>query len=80
MDGGGGVSFALRLALWMSRRNGRSLARRLSAERKLPPVGQEEKEFRKQMQPLVRGFRPDLQEELLSEAVAAAVEWSRKQR
>ncbi|GEM_PF-6875273 len=64
----------------MSRRNGRSLARRLAAEKKLPPPGQEEKVFRKWMEPLVRGFPPGLQEKLLSEAVAAAVEWSHKQK
>ena len=64
----------------MSRRNGRSLAQRMAAEKKLPPPGREEKEFRKQMEPLVRGFQPELQEKLLSVAVAAAVEWSRKQR
>lgn len=64
----------------MSRRNGRSLARRLAAEKKLPPAGQEEKEFRKRMEPLVRGFQPRLQEKLLSEAVAAAMEWIQKQR
>lgn len=64
----------------MSRRNGRSLARRLAAERKLPPAGQEEKELRKQLDPLARGFNPDLRERLLAEAVAAAVEWSRTHR
>ena len=64
----------------MSRRNGQSLARRLAAEKKLPPPGQEEKIFREWMEPLVAGFRPQLQEKLLSEAVAAAVEWSRTHR
>ena len=71
---------SLRLALWMSRRNGRSLARRLAVEQELPLPGQEEKVFRKQMEPLVRGFQPELQERLLSEAVAAAVEWSKTHR
>ncbi len=64
----------------MSRRNGRSLARRLAAEKKLPPPGQEEKEFRKHLEPLVRGFDPNAQQRLLSEAVAAAVEWNRTHR
>ena len=64
----------------MSRCNGRSFARRLAAEKKLPPPGQEEKVFRKQMEPLVAGFQPQLQERLLSEAVASAVKWSRTHR
>ena len=64
----------------MSRRSGRSLARRLAAEKKLPLPGQEEKIFRERMEPLVAGFRPKIQEKLLSEAVAAAVEWSRIHR
>ena len=68
------------MALWMRRRNGRWLARRLAAEKKLPLPEQEEKIFRKRMEPLVAGFRPQLQEKLLSEAVAAAVEWSRTHR
>jgi hypothetical protein len=64
----------------MSRRNGRSLARRLASEQKLPPAGQKEKLFRKHLEPLVRQFQPELQEKLLSEAVAAAVEWNRTHR
>ena len=64
----------------MSRRNGRSLARRLASEKKLPPPGQEEKIFKKQMEPLVAGFPPQLQQRLLSEAVASAIEWSRTHR
>ncbi|MDO8730712.1 MAG: hypothetical protein Q7J69_05995 [Candidatus Omnitrophota bacterium] len=64
----------------MSRRNGRLLAQRLASEKKLPPLGQQEKIFRKQMEPLVAGFQPGLQERLLAAAVAAAVEWSKTHR
>lgn len=65
-------------ALWMSRRNGRSLAQRLLAQGKRYPPGQLEKALREQMGPLGAGMEPQMQERLTAEAVAAAKEWLRQ--
>ena len=73
-DGGGGV--ILRFLLWMSRRNGRAVARRLASEGKAS--AQLEKIIREELKPLSRNLSPELQERLLAEGVSAASEWWRK--
>jgi len=62
----------------MSRRNGRSLAKRLIAEGKRTPPDQLEKALREQLEPLGAGMDPQAQERLAAEAVAAAKEWLRQ--
>lgn len=65
-------------ALWMSRRNGRSLAQRLIAQGKRYPPEQLEKVLREQLGPLGAGMEPQAQERLTAEAVAAAKQWLRR--
>ena len=62
----------------MSRRNGRAVARQLAAEGKKCPPGQLEKILQEELKPLGAGMDPRVQERLLEEGVAAAVEWWRK--
>lgn len=65
--------FSLRLAA----SNGRSLARRLTAEGKRYPPEQLDKVLRERLAPLGAGMNPQAQaqERLTAEAVAAAKEW-----
>jgi L-fucose isomerase-like protein len=62
----------------MSRRNGRSVARRLIAEGKRYPPDQLEKTLRERLGPLGAGMDPQVQERLIAEAVAAAEKWRRE--
>ncbi len=62
----------------MSRRNGRSLARRLAAQQKKYSPAQLEDLLREELQPLGKGMDPQVQERLTAEAMAAAKEWWRE--
>jgi len=62
----------------MSRRSGRSLARRLAGQQKKYPLGELEKILRQELGPLGKGMDPRVQERLTTEAVAAAKEWWRE--
>ena len=64
------------MALWMSRRNGRAIARRLKSEEKSQMEMQ--RIARQELQALGKGLAPPLQQQLLAEGMSAAAEWWRK--
>ena len=71
-------NWSLRIALWMSRRNGISLAQRLLAEGKRYPPQQLKKVLREKLEPLAAGMDPQVRERLTMEAMDAAKEWLQK--